>query len=97
MTTRKKLKDELRVANNRLEYLQDKVAAQDRKIMEMKAGNAEIQRAAEILLAQVALQYGKGDDHEMVLERCPEVLGYDSEVERDPVTGAMTIRLKKIK
>ena len=80
---------EWKATQNRLEYLKDKLV----ELNKMRAGMEELHRASQILLLQMAIQYG-GEDHTIVLHRA-DLNRWTADVDRDPESGTIMIRAKK--
>lgn len=76
---------------NRLEYLKDKVHKLDFENRKFQAGLEELQKASEILLKQVAYEYG-GDEYEIYLHK-RDLSAFVPDVERMD-DGTLVIRLK---
>lgn len=85
-------KSEVKVMENRLEYLKDRARRQSKVIELHKKGMEELQTALAILLKQVVLEYG-GEEHTIVLRRRDDLAEWAEEVSKDE--GTLTIKLKK--
>lgn len=88
------LKKKLKAAENRLEYLLDKVDRQTKEIIGLKAGAAQLQDASGILMAKVAMAYGTGDDHRVRISR-EEVDLEKLDVQIEMSDDAITIRCRR--
>lgn len=89
-----KAEKRITAANNRLEYLLDKVGRQRKEIIGLKAGAAQLQDASGILMAKVAIAYGTGDDHMVRISR-EEVDLEKLDVQVEMSDDAITIRCRK--
>lgn len=90
-------KPELRMALDkeltRTANMKDYLANKREELRKCREGLAEIQKAFDLTLMKVALTYG-GDDHTIVLHKM-DLDGWTADVDRDPETGAITIRARK--
>ena len=90
-------KPELRMAlaaemtrnTNLKEYMRDK----REELRKYRDGLTEIQKAFDLTLIKMAIQYG-GDDHTIVLHKM-DLDEWTADVDRDPETGVIMIRARK--
>ena len=90
-------KPELRMALDkeltRTANMKDYLANKREELRKCREGLAEIQKAFDLTLMKMAIQYG-GEDHTIELHRM-NLDEWTADVDRDPETGAITIRARR--